>query len=254
MDVYWLEQTEADVPEENDWLSPAEAVFLGRLRFAKRRADWRLGRWTAKRALAVYLNSLCPLQTFAQIEICPAPSGAPEVFFESRLAPVAISLSHRNGRAICAVAPAGVNLGCDLELIEPHSPAFITDYFTVEEKAMVMRQSMDERPWLLAVLWSGKESAVKALRAGLRLDTRSVIVRPREVPFGLNGWNPLQVRYTGGQIFDGWWQGAGHMVRTIVAAPPPGSPIPLGSFMPGRPTKCVVPTMSIQTARDRGFA
>jgi len=55
-DVYWLEQTEADVPAEDDWLSEREAVRLGRMRIPKRRADWRLGRWTAKRALAACLK------------------------------------------------------------------------------------------------------------------------------------------------------------------------------------------------------
>ena len=34
MNVYWLEQTEADVPAENDWLSANEAVWLSDMRFA----------------------------------------------------------------------------------------------------------------------------------------------------------------------------------------------------------------------------
>ena len=50
---------------------------------------------------------------------------------------VTISLSHRSGAAICAVAPAGVDLGCDLEVIEPRSEAFVADYFTVDEQALV---------------------------------------------------------------------------------------------------------------------
>ena len=54
MELYWLEQTYADVPAENDWLSANEAVRLNTMRFARRRSDWRLGRWTAKNALALY--------------------------------------------------------------------------------------------------------------------------------------------------------------------------------------------------------
>ena len=53
---HWLEQTEADLPAANDWLSAGERLRLDGMRFAKRHADWRLGRWTAKRALAAYLN------------------------------------------------------------------------------------------------------------------------------------------------------------------------------------------------------
>ena len=104
MDVYWLEQTEADVPAENDWLSASEAVCLNSMRFAKRRADWRLGRWTAKCALSAYLNVPAHPQVLAKIEIRPAPSGAPEVFFGNQPAAVTISLSHRAGIAACAVA------------------------------------------------------------------------------------------------------------------------------------------------------
>ena len=95
MDVYWLEQTEADLPVENGWLSASEVLRLNGMRFAKRHADWRLGRWTAKRALAVYLNLPSHPQALADIEVRPAPSGAPEVFIANQPAGIAISLSHR---------------------------------------------------------------------------------------------------------------------------------------------------------------
>ncbi len=39
MEIYWLEQTDADVPAENDWLSANEAVRLNTMRFARRRND-----------------------------------------------------------------------------------------------------------------------------------------------------------------------------------------------------------------------
>jgi 4'-phosphopantetheinyl transferase len=235
MDVYWLEQIKRDVPQENDWLSTSESTFLDGLRFAKRRADWRLGRWTAKRALAAYLNLPDSPPAFARIEVRAAPSGAPEAFLDNKLATATISLSHRTDRAICTVAPPAVELGCDLELIEPHGDAFITDYFTAEEQALVARQSPADQPRILAVLWSGKESALKALRAGLRMDTRCVAVELVDASFHMsgnmkdyvNGWSPLQVTYTGGRIFDGWWQDRDHMVRTVVAAPSPALPISL---------------------------
>jgi 4'-phosphopantetheinyl transferase len=227
MDVFWLEQSEADVPEENHWLSASEVIFSGRLRFAKRRADWRLGRWTAKRALAACWNLPDLPRVLAKIEIWPELSGAPTAFFERKPVQATISLSHRNGRAISAVAPPAVELGCDLELIEPHSDAFIADYFTPEEQALVARQPATERLRVLALLWSAKESALKALGEGLRLDTRRVLVGPVSGSGDVNGWSPLQVRLTGGQVFCGWWQNRDDTVRTIVAAPPAMSPIPL---------------------------
>jgi 4'-phosphopantetheinyl transferase len=224
MNVYWLEQSEADVPAENNWLSENEAVRLSGMRFAKRRADWRLGRWTAKRALSVCMDVPAHPQVFKKMDIRPAPSGAPEVFFANQPAAVTISLSHRDGVAACAVAKSGVEIGCDLEMVEPRSDAFVADYFTIEEQALVARASAEDRPRLLALLWSAKESALKALHEGLRLDTRSVVVNPFDGSFDLNGWSPLHVRYTGGVLFHGWWHLADNILRTVVASPRPDSP------------------------------
>ncbi len=128
MEVYWLEQSEADVPAENDWLSANETARLNAMRFAKRRADWRLGRWTAKRAWSIFLGKPAHPRVFKEMEIRSAPSGAPEVYFRSQPAAVTISLSHRAGVAACAVTMPGTELGCDLEMVEPHSDTFLADY------------------------------------------------------------------------------------------------------------------------------
>ena len=225
MEIFWLEQTGADVPPGNNWLSANEAAFFDSLRFPQRRSSWRLGRWTAKRALAARWNLPPSPESLAKIEVRPAPSGAPEVFFENASAHAAISLSHRNDRALCFVGPSGADLGCDLELIEPRSDAFVSDYFISEEREMVGQRSAEDRPAILALLWSAKESALKALRVGLRLDTRSMIVGPLDASAGDDGWCALRVRHTDGQVFDGWWRNAGGMVRTVVTAPPPMAPI-----------------------------
>jgi len=225
MDVYWVEQRECDVPLANDWLSASELSRMSAMRIAKRRADWRLGRWTAKLAVASYLNLPADRRALAQIEIRPAPSGAPEAFVANTAAAMTISISHRAGVALCAVAASGTQLGCDLEIVEPRSDAFVSDYFTTEEQALVACASAAERSRLLALLWSAKESALKALREGLRMDTRDVIVSPDESAFGLTGWSRLQARCVGGQTFRGWWRSSDSMVTTMVADPPLGTPI-----------------------------
>jgi 4'-phosphopantetheinyl transferase len=225
MNIYWFEQTEAHVPLDNDWLRADEILRLRDLRFAKRRSDWRLGRWTAKSAVASYLRLSDEILPLAEIEIRPAPSGAPEVFFGNDPAGITISLTHRDGIAACAVTGRKVLLGFDLEIVEPHSDAFITDYFTAEEQALLAHS--DDKNLLSALLWSAKESALKALHAGLRLDTRCLVVRPSDcsapVPPATR-WNTLRVRYKSARVFNGWWQQAGKLVRTVVsdpAAPPP---------------------------------
>jgi 4'-phosphopantetheinyl transferase len=246
MDAYWLERSAADLPAQNDWLSASDRTRLDGMRFAKRRDDWRLGRWTAKLAVAAYLNLPTDLRALAEIEVLPTPSGAPEVFLSNQPAEVTISLSHRDGTAICAVAGSGVALGCDLEIVEPRSDAFVTDYFTPEEQALIAQAHPADRFLLLALLWSGKESALKALRTGLRLDTRSVVVnlvdgfrspsqklpRCREdsaliVQPACDVWHPLHVRCSADQLFQGWWQHEQNLLRTLVAAPSPSQPISL---------------------------
>ena len=218
MDVRWFEQSAADVPAGDDWLGARELIHLGGLRFARRRTDWRLGRWTAKRAVAAYLN----LPGLSGIEILAAPSGAPEAFLGSERAPVTISISHREGVAVCAVAGPGVAVGCDLEIVEPRSDAFATDYFTAGEQALMAESPAADRPRILALLWSGKESALKALGVGLRLSTLRVSVDAGDalMPDGGNQWRPLRARY-GTQVFEGYWQQEGPLVRTMVAAPAP---------------------------------
>ena len=52
----WLSQGMEDAPADDAWLSPVEAGYVSRLRFPKRRTEFRLGRWTAKQALALYLG------------------------------------------------------------------------------------------------------------------------------------------------------------------------------------------------------
>ncbi len=137
----------------------------------------------------------------------------------------------------------GRRLGCDLEIVEPRTDSFIADYFAGEEQDLIERTSAADRPRLLALLWSAKESGLKALRTGLRLDTRSVIVYPghpsrhegevetaEDSSFifrldGQNNWRPLYVVCEDGRIFCGWWQYTGDLMRTMVASPPSAPPI-----------------------------
>jgi len=228
MQVYWLEQAAADVPANTGWLSLDEAAHFNALRFEKRRADWLLGRWTAKRALAAYLSSRADVTSLADLEIRPEPSGAPRALLAGDPAPATISLSHRDGRAICAVAPAGVQLGCDLEVVEPRGEAFADDYFTAGEQAALAQSPPQDRDATLTVLWSAKESVLKALQLGLRVDTREVTVDIAGSPRHTHDqtWHPLRAG-RGADLFHGWWQDDGALVRTVVSAPATATPLVL---------------------------
>lgn len=240
MNVYWLEQIETDVPLDDDWLSESEAVRLSALRFPKRRADWRLGRWTAKRAVSTYMGAQGRTLAVSDVELRSAQSGAAEAFISEQRAPCSISLSHRNGRALCVVGLPEGTLGCDLEAIEPRSNIFVGDYFTIAEQNLIACASEEERAGLVNLLWSAKESALKALKQGLRLDTRSVIVELDGAPLSAHlmrsqtSWNSLKVSCPGGLVLDGWWRRADDLVRTVVAAPSPSTPTRLRVATPAR--------------------
>jgi 4'-phosphopantetheinyl transferase len=222
VDVYWLEQTESDVPLGDRWLSLSERARLDGLHIPKRHADWRLGRWTAKCAVSGYLDLPGDPEALAAVELRPEPSGAPRVFLHGEPAPVVLSLSHSRGTGFCAIASHGVGLGCDLEKVEPRSPAFLADYFNQEERQLVARAPAAERDQVLTLLWSAKESALKALCCGLRLDTRSVNAAPAGgPPTGDDGWRRLSVTHIGGRAFYGWWRESGDFVYTIVGDPSP---------------------------------
>ena len=232
MQIYLLEQTESVVPTGDNWLGQREIIALHRMRFAKRRADWRLGRWTAKRALAACLKLPDSIPALAEVEIIAGSSGAPEAFRANAPLPVTISLSHRAGTAICSVVRGNARMGCDMELIEAHSQAFVTDYFTAEEQTLIAHTSAAEKPRIITLLWSAKESASKALRQGLRLDTRWLSVTKMVGTWEMHGWNPLHVRYRDGRMFQGWWQGNDWLLRTVVADPAPKPPILLEPSIP----------------------
>ncbi len=240
MKILWFEQALRHVREEDDWFSPWESSHLSSLRFPKRRADWRLGRWTAKHAVADYLHLAHDPGILATIQIRPASSGAPEVYLAESPGNVAISISHRGGIAACAVGASNAMLGCDVEVVEPRSDAFVADYFTPEEQAMIQQASASApaRFALIALIWSAKESALKALRTGLRSDTRSVSVtldgsclaameqvqppaqeNPPLAPHAPLTWRPLRVSYGEKQAFDGWWSRRADLVRTMVSTP-----------------------------------
>ncbi len=212
------------MPPGNEWLCPGENSRLAELRFSKRRRDWRLGRWTAKRMIAACLNLPRDSQALQDIEIKAASSGAPEVFLFGERAAVRLSISHRAGKAFCVIGPSGVYLGCDLEIIESREDSFLADFFTENEKNLIFDSPLSERPLLTTLAWSAKESVLKAMNVGLRLDTAllEVTVPDRQHARGCSDhhdyvlWRPLLIRCAD-QMIHGCWGQANNMVRTVVS-------------------------------------
>src|SRR5487761_1910052 len=188
----WHSAGEQEIPAGLGWLSPNERERAGRMRYAKRRTDFLLGRFTAKSALlaALELAPQTDVQALTRVEIGNAPDGAPDPRVDGSAAPLSISMTDRAGWAVCLLGPAGRSLGCDLELVEPRTELFIRDYLTPGEAAAVMAEPAGpDRDLSANLLWSAKESALKVLRTGLRRDTRSVEVAHGSGVF--EGWKEI---------------------------------------------------------------
>ena len=218
--LFWLEQKHGDVPADDEWLTPPEREQLERLHVPKRRLDWRLGRFTAKCAIAAYLH--WPTDRIDQIEIRRTPNGAPEATILDQPPAPSISISHCSGVGMCLLGPAGTAIGCDLELVEPRTRQFIKTFFSKHEEAELSWLAYKESSIATNIIWSAKESYLKATGEGLTRDTREVevivgsalervSVAIRETQ---SEWQPFGILSREGAAA-GFWQLNGNMVRTV---------------------------------------
>jgi 4'-phosphopantetheinyl transferase len=186
-EVGWLTVAADEVPRQDHWLHATERPSLARYSMPRRRADWRLGRFAAKRVLSAWLD-VDP----DRLAVLAAADGAPEAFLDEAPAPVSLSISHREGRAVVAVVDRPAAVGCDLELIETRSDAFVLTWLAVEERAGVEGLAGPQRALAVNACWTAKEAALKVVREGLRVDARDVVVTPVDARHG-SSWRPVHV-------------------------------------------------------------
>lgn len=199
-------------------LSHSEATTYAALKVPKRRSDWLLGRVTAKQLVAEYMGGMDSLRGTANearllshIVIVVDTDGAPYVTLGGERLPVTLSISHSHGTAFCAIEETleGQTVGCDIEYIEARDPAFLSDFFTPQEQAAAL--AWPEPNTATTLLWSGKEAVLKALREGLRIDTKQVqIALPAaRLAAPYENWAPLGITLAPAlaERFPGAWAG-----------------------------------------------
>jgi len=224
--TWWLARGEDQLPAAGDWLSAAERGRAGTMRYTKRRTDFLLGRWTLKLAVAKALGWPDDPAVLARIEGRNKPTGAPLLYIDGQPADRGVSLTDRAGCAVCLVAAGPAAVGCDVEIVEPRSDAFVRDYLTQAEQRLVAAAG-PARDMAANLVWSAKESALKVLETGLRRDTRSVEVEVdvAELSPQERSWSALRVRTAEGEVFPGWWRRSGSFLVTACwpgGGPPPG--------------------------------
>jgi 4'-phosphopantetheinyl transferase len=220
--IYWmLVDSQQAALEAPGVLSPSELQKYSAFRFPKRRNEWLLGRWTAK----ALVHSLPAYQNYSmdQIEIRNAPEGAPYLQLPDRAAPAeCLTISHSGNFALCAlVTGLDLHIGTDLEKVEARTETFILDYFTPAERRLVETYPAESRAMAVTLIWSAKESMLKALGVGLRWDTRTVEVHGLDglLPNG-NDHGKWQKIHIGEQpanerAWAAWWQRRDPFVLTL---------------------------------------
>jgi 4'-phosphopantetheinyl transferase len=233
--IHWLIQTQAAHPDLGlgvpppGLLSKEETAVFNELKILKRRQDWLLGRWTAKHLLREMIQQkLGRIVALDAISILAGEDGAPTVDLKSQSAihdsRFTVSISHSQGSSFCAtVERPNWPLGADIERIEPRAANFAADFFTEEEQAFIQESRPELVDALVTTIWSAKEAALKAIRQGLRLDTRSVSCQIEALYALPKAWTALRLLWKQqadeGQLpsLSGWWKVDGPFVVTLAA-------------------------------------
>jgi 4'-phosphopantetheinyl transferase len=226
--IDWLVVERSTLAPAGCILAPPEQERYAALRTEKRRADWLLGRWAAKCLVRQRLTRRGLELPPQAIMILSDPDGAPRVVpwglaltlpqIGIELESLQISISHTEGRALCALRAnlqSPISIGADIERIAPRGAAFAEAYDTEQELELLGAVPAESYDALSTAIWSAKEATLKLTRHGLRVDTRAVTCLPALATPG--GWAPVGIRttLTGAQLA-GWWQIYDGCVITIV--------------------------------------
>ena len=196
--IRWLVQTSVDHPDlaagrpPAGLLAPQEVAEYETYLSPRRRRDWLLGRWTGKRLVQTQFAATSGFRpALDSFTIAYEPSGAPYIAgsqptlcatSDNGRVPLSLSISHSNGYAFCATSHdmGQVQIGVDIELIEPRPHNFVHDFFTEAEQANLYAAPCELRDAVMTATWSIKEAALKAAQIGLRTDPREVqcLLRP----------------------------------------------------------------------------
>lgn len=230
--IHWLIQTADAHPDltqgqpPDNFLTGGEKVVFKNLKVEKRKKDWLLGRWTAKQLLQrVVFQEHGQRLPFEVIAILAGEDGAPRVHIDpASFSPqnnYSISISHAKNTAFCAlVKRENWPVGADLEWIESRTPGFAENYFTENEQQFLQQIEPENNDFWLTALWSAKEAAFKAVRQGLRLDTRQIECRFENLQRDSEDWVPFSMQWRRGANghyprLQGWLKATEDYVLTL---------------------------------------
>ncbi len=156
----------ADADPDPQWFTEAELATAHEFAASKRADEWRAGRLAAKAAAIAAGADVTPLE----VTVVNDEGGKPVLHLHGEAANYELSLTHRDGLAIAALAPAA--LGIDLETVEERSAAWREEAFNDTEAPVASDDGA------AACMWAAKEAVFKRIGTGLRSALRAWTVTP----------------------------------------------------------------------------
>lgn len=214
--IFWKCQNMKDIPTDQSWLSGLELEQYQRLRFPKRQRDWLSGRYVGKSLLkSVHFDDNS--NSLNHLSIQNEPGGAPFIQYHQDRLVGSLTLSHRGSYAAAAWCDdEDVTIGIDLEVVENKTTGFIEDYFSYREAEALFVLTEEKRDVVASLLWSGKEAILKALKIGLRIDTRKLIFEIPEIQHE-ERWSRITILESPGELenIHLFWKSMGNMIISL---------------------------------------
>lgn len=205
-----------------DYLIPTELERYKSFKFEKRQREWLNGRLIAKSLL----KKIFPEQPLSRMSIENELQGAPFYAIDQKRQPGSLSISHSGGVTCAAFCPnVMLSVGIDVEKVETRPTGFAQDYFTTREITFITDKTQADHQFWETLTWSIKESALKALKIGLRRDTREIEIGfDHDQAISGGEWIPAKVMDLKNPPtqWQGWWKVMDETVITIIYISAPG--------------------------------
>jgi phosphopantetheinyl transferase len=175
------------------YLNNTELFDYQKLSVPKRQMEWLASRLLVKQLVRESVENGRLLQ-YRSIEVRKETSGVPYVYLKGTGRIGWLSFSHSNSGVFAAFSTNNNTwFGVDIEYVEARSPLLFEDFFTKNEFDTVNALDGTEKDKLANLVWSAKESYLKATEKGLQMDTRRVEILQSTAPSMTPDWTPIEM-------------------------------------------------------------
>lgn len=143
-------------------LSSNEQIELESQKYQKRRIEYKLGRYIAKKSVSHFYKDT----KLNQISIERGIFNQPVLYCPNNVKNIQVSISHTNNIAVSIAFPEEHPLGVDIEKVSDTTVEALKAKMLYKEMDLLQSVQMDKNPGL-TMLWTVKESLSKVMKTGL---------------------------------------------------------------------------------------